>query len=70
MKTLIKILKEENESSELAGDILNDSVVALMSGRPSEEIKSLKGRADSNPGELLKSVGVNSLPDSSSKISN
>ena len=70
MKTLIKILKEENESSELAGDILNDSVVALMSGRPSEEIKSLKGRADSNPGELLKSVGDNSLPDSSSKISN
>ena len=81
MKTLISILKEEKEEKSsppkdekpkktLEGSILTDTIVALMSGRPSEEIKNLKGKAESAPEELLKSIGLNSYPSTGSKIKN
>ena len=74
MKTLLSILTEGEEKPtpkpETSSNILNDNIVALMSGRPSQEVKNLKGRAISNPGELLASVGVRNFTTFDSKIKN
>ena len=70
MKTLLSILNESEGSSSLEGSVMSDQVVALMSGRPSQEIKSLKGRASSDPAGLLRDVGINNFPSGDSKIKN
>ena len=72
MKTLITLLKEENEVERptLVGSVLNDNIVPLLSGRPSEEVKNLKGRAESDAAGLLRSLGITSFPRSDSKIAN
>ena len=64
MNTLLDILKEENEK----GRTLGDKISPLMSGRPSQEIKQMKGKAESNPSELLNSLGLSALPSGASKI--
>lgn len=68
MKTLLSLLNEEKEN--LPGSVLNEPIVALMSGRPSEEVKNLRGRAESDPTGLLKSVGITSFPNEGNKIKN
>ena len=79
MQTLVSILTEgeepkkpekQEETSKLQGSVLDDQIVALMSGRPSEEIKNLKGKAEADPAGLLKSVGITGLPSGGSKIKN
>ena len=50
MSTLIEILNEEKSEQPaanpgLAGAVFDGQIVPLLSGRPSEEIKALKGRA-------------------------
>tara|TARA_R110000851_G_scaffold25240_16_gene72966 strand:- start:9006 stop:9605 length:600 start_codon:yes stop_codon:yes gene_type:complete len=75
MSTLIEILNEEKSEQPaanpgLAGAVFDGQIVPLLSGRPSEEIKALKGRAQSDPKGLLNALGIGALPNSDNKINN